>query len=66
MAIRESARRAPASDGAARRRELFALVAPLFSRLGYREVTLKELATAVLGAILVGVTGFGAGRYLGR
>jgi len=24
------------------------------------------LATAVLGAILVGVTGFGAGRYLGR
>jgi len=46
VAIRESARRAPASDGAARRRELFALAAPLFARLGYREVTLKELATA--------------------
>jgi AcrR family transcriptional regulator len=46
VAIRETARRAPAIDGAARRRELFALAAPLFGRLGYREVTLKELATA--------------------
>jgi len=46
VAIRETARRAPAIDGAVRRRELFALATPLFARLGYREVTLKELATA--------------------
>jgi AcrR family transcriptional regulator len=46
VAIRETGRRAPASDAAARRRELSALAAPLFARLGYREVTLKELATA--------------------
>lgn len=46
MAIRETPRRAPATDGAARRRELFAIAAPLFARLGYREVTLKELAEA--------------------
>lgn len=46
MAVRDATRRTAASDGAARRRELFALAAPLFARLGYREVTLKELATA--------------------
>jgi AcrR family transcriptional regulator len=46
VAVRVTARRATASVGAARRRELFALAAPLFARLGYREVTLKELATA--------------------
>ena len=46
MAIRETPARAPATDGAGRRRELFALTLPLFARLGYREVTLKELAEA--------------------
>jgi len=46
VAIRETPARAPATDGAGRRRELFALALPLFARLGYREVTLKELAEA--------------------
>lgn len=46
MAIRETTRRVPAADAVTRRRELFALAAPLFARLGYREVTLKELAEA--------------------
>ncbi len=46
MAIRETPARAPAPDAAGRRRELFALALPLFARLGYREVTLKELAEA--------------------
>ncbi|HEX9495579.1 MAG TPA: helix-turn-helix domain-containing protein [Candidatus Limnocylindria bacterium] len=45
MAVRATRRRAPSSD-AARRHELFALATPLFARLGYREVTLKELAEA--------------------